>query len=131
MQALLLCRTPSLYTIKALFILDSDGQRLLAKYYDGTFPSPREQAAFERKVFSKTRGDVACLQGLTVVRASSADLLFYVVGSCQENEVSPRRRRGAPRGPPRRRQRHPPPSWQLLLVAVLGCLVEALGRVLR
>ncbi|XP_067168129.1 coatomer subunit zeta-2 [Apteryx mantelli] len=99
---------PSLYTVKALFILDSDGQRLLAKYYDGTFPSPREQAAFERKVFSKTRGvggDVACLQGLTVVRASSADLLFYVVGSCQENE--------------------------LLLAAVLGCLVEALGRVLR
>ncbi|XP_064380934.1 coatomer subunit zeta-2 isoform X3 [Dromaius novaehollandiae] len=99
---------PSLYTVKALFILDSDGQRLLAKYYDSTFPSAEEQAAFERRVFSSTRGvggDVACLQGLTVVCTSSADLSFYVVGSGRENE--------------------------LLLSAVLGCLVEALGRVLR
>ncbi|XP_062451566.1 coatomer subunit zeta-2 [Rhea pennata] len=100
-------REPSLYTVKALFILDGDGQRLLAKYYDGTFPSAKEQAAFERKVFSTTRragGDVACLQGLTVLCASSADLFFYVVGSCQENE--------------------------LVLAAVLSCLLEALGRVL-
>ncbi|XP_064380933.1 coatomer subunit zeta-2 isoform X2 [Dromaius novaehollandiae] len=94
--------------LPALFILDSDGQRLLAKYYDSTFPSAEEQAAFERRVFSSTRGvggDVACLQGLTVVCTSSADLSFYVVGSGRENE--------------------------LLLSAVLGCLVEALGRVLR
>ncbi|XP_057357382.1 coatomer subunit zeta-2 isoform X7 [Manis pentadactyla] len=45
---------PSLYTVKAVFILDNDGHRLLAKYYDDTFPSMKEQMAFEKNVFSKT-----------------------------------------------------------------------------
>ncbi|NXT95488.1 COPZ1 protein, partial [Anhinga rufa] len=80
---------PSLYTVKALLILDSLGQRLLAKYYDGTFPTAKEQAAFERSIFSKTHragGEIACLEGLTIVYRSSVDLFFYVVGGCQENE---------------------------------------------
>uniref|UniRef100_A0A8C3C5E8 Coatomer subunit zeta n=1 Tax=Cairina moschata TaxID=8855 RepID=A0A8C3C5E8_CAIMO len=99
---------PSLYTVKALLVLDSRGQRLLAKYYDGSFPTAQEQAAFESSVFSKTRGaggEIACLEGLTVVYRSSSDLLFCVVGGPQENE--------------------------LMLSAVLGCLCDALGLVLR
>lgn len=146
---------PSLYTVKALLILDSRGQRLLAKvklgpglaavvsplrggrgagsghsadpppasqYYDSSFPTAQEQAAFESSIFSKTRGaggehggslcsrgglqkvwcarghpgetpscvptgEIAFLEGLTVVYRSSSDLLFYVVGGPQENEV--------------------------------------------
>uniref|UniRef100_A0A8B9SH38 Coatomer subunit zeta n=1 Tax=Anas platyrhynchos TaxID=8839 RepID=A0A8B9SH38_ANAPL len=80
---------PSLYTVKALLVLDSCGQRLLAKYYDGSFPTAQEQAAFESNVFSKTRGaggEITCLDGLTVVYRSSSDLLFCVVGGPQENE---------------------------------------------
>uniref|UniRef100_A0A8B9B8P7 AP complex mu/sigma subunit domain-containing protein n=1 Tax=Anser brachyrhynchus TaxID=132585 RepID=A0A8B9B8P7_9AVES len=80
---------PSLYTVKALLILDSRGQRLLAKYYDSSFPTAQEQAAFESSIFSKTRGaggEIAFLEGLTVVYRSSSDLLFYVVGGPQENE---------------------------------------------
>ncbi|XP_074418086.1 coatomer subunit zeta-2 [Larus michahellis] len=99
---------PSLYTVKALLILDSLGQRLLAKYYDGTFPTAKEQAAFERSIFSKTYragGEVACLEGLTVVYRSSADLFFYVVGGCQENE--------------------------LMLSTVLACLLDTLGHLLQ
>ncbi|KAM6233555.1 LOW QUALITY PROTEIN: coatomer subunit zeta-2 [Spheniscus humboldti] len=99
---------PSLYTVKALLILDSLGQRLLAKYYDGTFPTAEEQAAFERSIFSKTHragGEIACLEGLTVVYRISVDLFFYVVGGCQENE--------------------------LMLSAVLACLLDALGHLLR
>ncbi|NXL65280.1 COPZ1 protein, partial [Chordeiles acutipennis] len=99
---------PTLYTVKALLILDSLGQRLLAKYYDGTFPTAKEQAAFERNIFNQTHragGEVACLGGLTVVYRSSADLIFYVVGGCQENE--------------------------LMLLAVLSCLLDALGQLLR
>ncbi|XP_052641269.1 coatomer subunit zeta-2 isoform X1 [Harpia harpyja] len=110
---------PSLYTVKALLILDSLGQRLLAKdlccppclspqYYDGTFPTAKEQAAFERNIFSKTHqtgGEIACLEGLTVVYRSSVDLFFYVVGGCQENV--------------------------LMLSAVLACLLDALGHLLR
>nr|XP_038024883.1 coatomer subunit zeta-2 isoform X5 [Anas platyrhynchos] len=80
---------PSLYTVKALLVLDSHGQRLLAKYYDGSFPTAQEQAAFESSIFSKTRGaggEITCLDGLTVVYRSSSDLLFCVVGGPQENE---------------------------------------------
>ncbi|KAM6107978.1 coatomer subunit zeta-2 [Pterocles gutturalis] len=99
---------PSLYTVKALLILDSLGQRLLAKYYDGTFPTAKAQAAFERSIFSRTHragGDIACLEGLTVVYRSSVDLFFYVVGGCQENE--------------------------LMLSAVLACLHDSLNQLLR
>uniref|UniRef100_A0A8C0G8J5 Coatomer subunit zeta n=1 Tax=Chelonoidis abingdonii TaxID=106734 RepID=A0A8C0G8J5_CHEAB len=99
---------PSLYTVKAIFILDNDGQRLLAKYYDDTFPSTKEQKTFERSVFNKTHktdSEIAFLEGLTIVYKSSIDLFFYVVGSSQENE--------------------------LMLMAVLTCLFDSLNHMLR
>uniref|UniRef100_G1SEX8 Coatomer subunit zeta n=1 Tax=Oryctolagus cuniculus TaxID=9986 RepID=G1SEX8_RABIT len=80
---------PSLYTIKAVFILDNDGHRLLAKYYDDTFPSVKEQVVFEKNVFNKTsrtESEIAFLGGMTIVYKSSVDLFLYVVGSSQENE---------------------------------------------
>ncbi|KAK7804433.1 hypothetical protein U0070_017046 [Myodes glareolus] len=80
---------PSLYTIKAVFILDNDGRRLLAKYYDDTFPSMKEQMVFEKNVFNKTsraESEIAFLGGMTIVYKSSIDLLLYVVGSSSENE---------------------------------------------
>uniref|UniRef100_A0A8C3IY65 Coatomer subunit zeta n=1 Tax=Chrysemys picta bellii TaxID=8478 RepID=A0A8C3IY65_CHRPI len=104
----LLFQEPSLYTVKAIFILDNDGQRLLAKYYDDTFPSTKEQKTFERSVFDKTHktdSEIAFLEGLTIVYKSSIDLFFYVVGSSQENE--------------------------LMLVAVLTCLFDSLSHMLR
>ncbi|KAM9514683.1 LOW QUALITY PROTEIN: coatomer subunit zeta-1 [Guaruba guarouba] len=52
MEALLL--EPSLYTVKAIIILDNDGERLFAKYYDGTYPSAKEQKSFEKNIFNKT-----------------------------------------------------------------------------
>nr|XP_013005027.1 coatomer subunit zeta-2 isoform X3 [Cavia porcellus] len=71
---------PSLYTIKAVFILDNDGRRLLAK----------EQMIFEKNVFNKTshsESEIAFLGGMTIVYKSSVDLFLYVVGSSQENEL--------------------------------------------
>ncbi|XP_062072697.1 coatomer subunit zeta-2 isoform X3 [Lepus europaeus] len=99
---------PSLYTIKAVFILDNDGHRLLAKYYDDTFPSVKEQVVFEKNVFNKTsrtESEIAFLGGMTIVYKSSVDLFLYVVGSSQENE--------------------------LMLMAVLTCLFESLSHMLR
>uniref|UniRef100_A0A8C7RBA4 Coatomer subunit zeta n=1 Tax=Oncorhynchus mykiss TaxID=8022 RepID=A0A8C7RBA4_ONCMY len=81
---------PSLYTVKAVLILDNDGERLYAKYYDDTYPSVKEQKAFEKNIFSKTHrtdSEIALLEGLTVVYKSNIDLFFYVVGSSHENEV--------------------------------------------
>ncbi|XP_031689749.1 coatomer subunit zeta-1-like isoform X8 [Oncorhynchus kisutch] len=100
---------PSLYTVKAVFILDNDGNRLLSKYYDTElYPSMKEQKNFEKNVFNKTHkadNEIAFVEGMTIVYKCSIDLFFYVVGSAQENE--------------------------LMLMAVLNCLFESLGQILR
>ncbi|KAI2666487.1 Coatomer subunit zeta-2 [Labeo rohita] len=84
------CMEPTLYTVKAIFILDNDGNRLLSKYYDpDLYPSMKEQKNFEKNVFNKTHkadNEIAFLEGMTIVYKSSIDLFFYVVGSAQENE---------------------------------------------
>uniref|UniRef100_A0A3Q2XAQ4 Coatomer subunit zeta n=1 Tax=Haplochromis burtoni TaxID=8153 RepID=A0A3Q2XAQ4_HAPBU len=100
---------PSLYTVKAVFILDNDGNRLLSKYYDPElYPSMKEQKTFERNVFNKTHkadNEIAFLEGMTIVYKSSIDLFFYVVGSAQENE--------------------------LMLMSVLNCLFDSTSHILR
>ncbi|XP_061871542.1 coatomer subunit zeta-1 isoform X2 [Colius striatus] len=106
MEALIL--EPSLYTVKAVIILDNDGDRLFAKYYDDTYPSAKEQRCFEKNIFNKTHrtdSEIALLEGLTVVYKSSIDLYFYVIGSSYENE--------------------------LMLTAVLNCLFDSLSQMLR
>ncbi|XP_042576648.1 coatomer subunit zeta-1-like isoform X2 [Cyprinus carpio] len=104
---------PSLYTVKAVFILDNDGNKTLQKnlknYYDPElYPSMKEQKNFELNVFNKTHkadNEIAFLEGMTIVYKSSIDLFFYVVGSAQENE--------------------------LMLMAVLNCLFESVSQMLR
>ncbi|XP_043939885.1 coatomer subunit zeta-1 isoform X2 [Protopterus annectens] len=106
MDALIL--EPSLYTVKAVLILDNDGERLFAKYYDDTYPTVKEQKAFEKNIFNKTHrtdSEIALLEGLTVVYKSNIDLYFYVIGSSHENE--------------------------LMLMAVLNCLFDSLSQMLR
>lgn len=62
-----------------------------------------------------------------MVYGSSSDLLFCVVGGPQENEV-----RGAWGGGDRTPWGHADAAVpQLMLSAVLGCLCDALGLVLR
>uniref|UniRef100_A0A8C3PIZ2 Coatomer subunit zeta n=1 Tax=Calidris pygmaea TaxID=425635 RepID=A0A8C3PIZ2_9CHAR len=66
------------------------GDRLFVKYYDDTYPTAKEQKAFEKNIFNKTHrtdSEIALLEGLTVVYKSSIDLYFYVIGSSYENEV--------------------------------------------
>ncbi|KAL4659886.1 coatomer subunit zeta-1-like isoform X1 [Arapaima gigas] len=100
---------PSLYTVKAVLILDNDGNRLLSKYYDPElYPSIKEQKNFEKNVFNKSHkadNEIAFLEGMTIVYKSSIDVFFYVVGSAQENE--------------------------LMLMGVLNCLFESLSQILR
>lgn len=99
---------PSLYTIKAILILDNDGTRLLAKYYDDTYPTTKEQKLFEKNLFEKTQksdSEIALLEGLTVVYKSNVDLFFYVVGASSENE--------------------------LILMSVLSCIYDSINLLLR
>ncbi|ORX33391.1 putative coatomer zeta subunit [Kockovaella imperatae] len=97
----------SLYTITALLILDSDGNRVLAKYYApphqtalgtgitadlGVGPggpgmpglgSLKEQRAFEKNVFEKIRrggGEIHPLPPHLILTRQSTDLTFILVG---------------------------------------------------
>lgn len=107
----LILQEPTLYTIKGMLILNSDGDRVLAKYYDkNVFPTTKEQKAYEKNLFSKTRRsdtntDIIMLDGLTCVYKQNVDAYFYVMGSCNENE--------------------------LLLVNVLNCLFDSISMILK
>jgi len=100
---------PSLNVIKGIAILDNDGNRLLAKYFDGTvFPGVKEQKAFEKNLFTKTHkanSEIIMLDGLTVLYKSNVDLFFYVMGGAHENE--------------------------LMLMSVLNCLYDSISQILR
>lgn len=82
---------PTLYVVKGIAILDNDGNRILAKYYDkNVFPTAKEQRTFEKNLFNKTHranAEIIMLDGLTCVYKSNVDLFFYVMGSSHENEV--------------------------------------------
>lgn len=77
--------------MKGIAILDNDGNRILAKYYDkNVFPTAKEQRTFEKNLFNKTHranAEIIMLDGLTCVYKSNVDLFFYVMGSSNENEV--------------------------------------------
>lgn len=98
-----------LYAVKGIAILDSDGNRILAKYYDkNVFPTPKEQKTFEKNLFNKTHranAEIIMLDGLTCVYKSNVDLFFYVMGSSNDNE--------------------------LILMSVLNCLYDSVSQILR
>ncbi|KAK3733707.1 hypothetical protein QZH41_011238 [Actinostola sp. cb2023] len=99
----------SLYTVKGLAILDNDGERVLAKYYDrDNYNTAKEQKEFEKNLFNKTHranAEIIMLEGMTCVYRSSVDLYFYVMGSFNENE--------------------------LILVSVLNAFFDAVSMMLR
>lgn len=103
---------PSLYNLKAILILNNNGQRVIARYYDEHFLTIKEQKEFEKVLFSKTskslasdHADVIMVDSLSAVFRSKIDLYFYVIGSTVENEI--------------------------ILMSVLNCLFESVNEVLR
>lgn len=102
-------KEPTLLTVKAMCILDNDGNRILAKYYDkNVFPTVKEQKTFEKNLFNKTHranAEIIMLDGLTCVYKNNVDLFFYVMGSTSENE--------------------------LILVSVLNCLYDSVSMILK
>ncbi|KAG8566119.1 hypothetical protein GDO81_013115 [Engystomops pustulosus] len=99
---------PTLYTVRAAIILDQDGHRLVAKYYDCTFPSLVEQQEFEKKLFLKTQrseSEVVLVDGVTALCQRSSDVMCFIIGGPDENE--------------------------LMLLSALTCLCESLYHILR
>jgi coatomer subunit zeta len=118
--------------VRAVLILDSSsGAKVIGKYFDssmfegvdaevsaamvcllGALDGSETQGAFEKRLFKKARGspapeeaEVAMVDGLVCVYRSEGDVMVFVVGGSTENE--------------------------LLLEAVLGALLEALGKLLK
>ncbi|KAJ1647152.1 Golgi-to-ER vesicle coat component [Coemansia asiatica] len=85
----------SLYTVRAVIILDGDGNRLLAKYYargpaEQVYKTVKEQRKFESTLFAKTKktnSQVVLYDGQTVLFTSSTDVYIYLVGDPEENEL--------------------------------------------
>lgn len=100
---------PTLYIIKGIAILDHEGNRIFAKYYDpNVLGTIKEQKTFEKNLFNKTNranAEIIMLDGLTCVYRSYVDLFFYVMGNSSENE--------------------------LILASVLQCLFDTLDQILR
>lgn len=75
-------------TIKAIIILQMDGRRTLATYYDETLNSRQ----FERRLFAKTKtpkakDEILAVDGVLVVHKFNKDSHIYVVGSRSENPL--------------------------------------------
>ncbi|CAN8099392.1 unnamed protein product [Discula destructiva] len=101
----------SLYSVNAILILSTeDGSRLYAKYYDSPhhgptapgqstqstsssknpYPDLKSQKAFEKALLEKTAkqtGDILLFDGRIVLYKSESDVMLYLVGSVEENEV--------------------------------------------
>ncbi|KAJ3512380.1 hypothetical protein NMY22_g15347 [Coprinellus aureogranulatus] len=89
----------SLYTIQAFIILDTEGNRVLAKYYSPKgnpqgeckeFQTLKDQKAFEKGLWQKTKkagGDVILYDGHLAVYKHSLDVILYFIAGPTENEL--------------------------------------------
>lgn len=95
----------------AILILDSDGNRILGKYYTpphlpaaaatqttgfittpqpNAYPTLKDQRAFERGLFEKTKkqtSDVILFDNKVCVYKQAVDATIYVIGGAEENEI--------------------------------------------
>ncbi|KAJ8469988.1 hypothetical protein ONZ45_g9510 [Pleurotus djamor] len=89
----------SLYSISGFIVLDTEGHRVLAKYYrpkghpNGEpkgLATLKEQKAFEKGLWQKTKkpgGDLILYDGHLAVYRHSLDLILYLIAGPQENEL--------------------------------------------
>lgn len=100
--------------IKSLVVMDGDsGARIAAKFFNrADFPDRTSEVELEKKLFRKARAtgvkvdaEIALVDGYTAVFKQSGDVIFFVVGGADENE--------------------------LILVAVLDALFDAVASLLR
>lgn len=78
-----------------MFVTDSAGNRIVAKFYSPVdFPTPASELEFEKKLVKKTKdalhrtdAEVLMLDGFTVVYRSASDITFAVVGPGEENDL--------------------------------------------
>jgi len=91
----------TLYTTSAFIILDTDGNRVLAKYYkpknhplaeknSKLFSTLKDQRSFEKGLWEKTKkpaGDIILYESHLAYYRHSLDIIFYIIGPSTENEL--------------------------------------------
>lgn len=95
----------SLFSVNAILIISTDDRsRILTRYYSAPhaplsstshpganpYPSVKEQKAFEKGLLEKTNkqtSDVILYDGRVVVFKMEGDVMLYVVGGGDENEI--------------------------------------------
>ncbi|KAL6714644.1 Golgi-to-ER vesicle coat component [Lecanora helva] len=96
----------SLFSVNAILILSTDDRsRILTKYYNAPhslpsntsqnpganpYPTVKEQKAFEKGLLEKTNkqsSDIILYDGRIVVFKMEGDVMIYVVGGAEENEI--------------------------------------------
>ncbi|KAF8213780.1 coatomer protein [Mycena galopus ATCC 62051] len=89
----------SLYSVNAFLILDTEGSRVIAKYYrpkghpqgeSKEFLTLKEQKAFEKGLWQKTKkagGDIILYDGHLALYKHSLDLIIYLIAGPTENEL--------------------------------------------
>ncbi|KAG0641210.1 Longin-like domain-containing protein [Tuber brumale] len=98
----------SLFSVNAILILSPDGTRVLAKYYhpphsptttttaannaaaSNPYPTLKEQKPFEKGLVEKTaksNSDIILYDNRIVVFKAESDVMLYLVGGVEENEM--------------------------------------------
>ncbi|KAH9485633.1 putative coatomer subunit zeta [Psilocybe cubensis] len=89
----------SLYSVQAFIVLDTEGNRVLAKYYrpkshpqgeSKNLLTLKEQKAFEKGLWQKTKkagGDIILYDSHLIVYKHSLDLILYFIAGPTENEL--------------------------------------------
>jgi coatomer subunit zeta len=85
--------------VNAILILQPDGTRVLAKYFhpphssaasSNPYPTLKEQKPFEKGLVEKTaksNSDIILYDNRIVVFKAESDVMLYVVGGVEENEM--------------------------------------------
>ncbi|CAA7398148.1 unnamed protein product [Spirodela intermedia] len=80
--------------VKNIVLLDSKGKRVAAKYCTDDWPTFSAKLAFEKSVFTRTQktnaqteAEVAMIDGFVVIYRFIQDLIFFVTGGDDENEL--------------------------------------------
>ena len=76
----------ALELVRAIIILDSDGNRIYSKYYNGQEHQEKFESVLSKKT-RKTGSDILLVDQNVVVFKSNLDCLFFVVGTLKDNEL--------------------------------------------
>ncbi|OAF69746.1 Coatomer subunit zeta-2 [Intoshia linei] len=80
----------SMVMVKALLILDENGNRIIAKYYDNFLSNKNTQLDFEKRLFKKTKDsddEITMIDDCSCVFKSCVNLHFFIIGLSSENEL--------------------------------------------